>query len=203
VTIDPKELLTAYASGDVSDDERRVVEDYLESEPAAKDELRAIEAVLAEVRAAEPMPAKLPDMEALTASTMSEIRKLESESSAQPTTSPWMRVGAWSAGLAVAVMALLFLVIRDSGDEVARVGLDAGATVARTHSQNPDATDLAAELPSAEWLMPRPEPRIASAEGLDVLADDWLIGDDQQDDVVLDDLDLDELKAIDEALASL
>ncbi|MBT8496016.1 MAG: hypothetical protein KJO07_23430 [Deltaproteobacteria bacterium] len=201
MTTDPKQLLAAYASGDVTDDERRLVEDHL-ADVGTEDELAATRAVLGEVRAAEPIPAKLPDFEALAASTMREIASQQSVQAPGP--KPWMRAGAWSAGLAMAALAVFFLFIRGTGEQGEQVAgsADAGAP-ALVNSQNPDADELTAELPNAEWLLPSSEPQLASAEGLDVLADDWLIGDDQQENVILDDLDLDELKAIDEALASL
>jgi len=186
--IDPKELLAAYAMGDVTDDERRAVDAYLLESSAARAELEEIRATVAAVTDAEPTPAREPNWERLTADIMAPLR-------ATPKTVPlWQRTPArWAAlaTLAAAAIAIVWLGRQQPGSTPSPV-----PTVAHTSSDE-------STMPDHSWLEPTP-PQLAQASD-DELTEDWLEESGSEDDesVDLDALDLDELRAVDRALASL
>jgi len=184
--IDPRELLAAYATGDVSEDERRAVDAYLEQSAEARAELEEVRATVARIAAAEPRPSREPDWERLTADIMTPL-------AAGPVKRPFWRPNAVrmaaAAALAAAVIALVWL-RREAP----------APTVART----PEGEIETTLMPDHSWLEPAPA-QLAQVSD-DDMTEDWLEEtptNDDNDPLELDELDLEELRAVDRALASL
>jgi hypothetical protein len=106
----PEDLLAAYASGDVTDDERAAVEAYVAAHPEARAELAAVHALLDETRAARPEPAAEPAWD--------DMRRAIRQAAAEPAPGPAARAWQWllarplaTGALAVAAGAALALVV--------------------------------------------------------------------------------------------
>jgi len=220
----PEELLSAYASGGLSDSERAEVESYLEEHPEARAEVEALREVIGATReAASDGPA--PHLGAMNARITAALDEVDREREAGgfwrffhlPRLSP-----LW-AGAAVAACAAVVIFVLSRGDDQAAE--TAGESVAITETAEPDT----AEPPDVEgeteelWASggdAQQDLEIAGDEELEEIGEDLVAaleeignadGDDEWEKLVLSNTDLswidelseDELDLLDEALAEL
>ena len=190
--INPEELLSAYADGDLTVDEQRAVEAYLSRDPAARDELERFRDTLREVKSLSPSVRDEPSWDDIAAAISREVDAVEAERANTWPRRLWSwvkrpRVVAGFGMAAVAAAAIAVFVLRSgSGDTQS------------TQSPPPDqiaAIELDPDF--AKSLIPadgnRPE-QVAELDDLDEAELDALLvglsldGDDESQDDVLGDL---------------
>jgi hypothetical protein len=119
-TAPPEELLAAYADGGVTDEERAVVEQYLDENPHAREELDAIRELVVRTRAAVPRPVEEPEWSTMARRIIAMCDRDEDEPA-----SAWQRARDWLASafrprnavlLGAAVAAIVMFALWRGGD---------------------------------------------------------------------------------------
>jgi hypothetical protein len=224
---DIRELLAGYADGGLSDEETARVDAYLDEHPETRDEVEALRALVAETRAAQPRPREEPAWDDMARAIRAAVD--DSAPGPVGRVLAWLRARPLVAGGAAAALAAAVIAVSiagGGGSTGADATLaDADATLADADDTAPDIEDdlaLDLELPTLDeaWadgdivfdLEPDEgfEDMFAGADrvpdlGLDhwddpAPTDDLAFPDAPVFDTVVDELDLDELEALETLL---